>query len=687
MKMGTDAMLLGSWTSPPASAPAPPAKGESSAAAHPRPAATGLSKAAGAGAAGVLTTSAETAALPMEVFGYTAAAAAAAAYGRGGKATSTAAVPAPPASAAAFGEQHVALDSLLTQQQLLLEAVLQEHHQQRQRDQLRFPQQHQQQEQLHTTMQQQQQRQRQQHQRAFSDDPLVVPSAHGVATDAAEQPAAAGSASSDVHQHGPHLRRGVSNTHGCSNHGSSSSSNSSSCRSSFGAVSGVTVKSIDSTRSSTCNQTDSAKSTSGAKPCTSSSIGSSSRADQNQPHRQQHEEAKAAIDFEAMCPNCRGRCEGIRVLDVGTGSGVLALMMAQKLQEQPAACVHAIDIDAGAVAQARANAAASPWAQRISVHHASIQEWVVQWQQEQQQQEEEELQGKGQQYGQDIHGQRQQQQEQEQQGRQEEEGHIGDESTTIITSSSREGGGSSGGFSSHSRSGLGRRGYDLIITNPPFFLQSSKPAGASRKAARHADGVLPFSDTAAAAAMLLDGPGGVLSLILPPTEAAVFEKEAAKEGLTLTRRTWVFTKAGDKEPKRLLMQFQMRGWNVELEGRHHQQQQQQQQEEVEQNLLQQQVRPHQGFGVRPEHHLGSPVLQEEESQRVTLEQDEQRGNCEGFMGPCNRDLLTVISDDVVEDVLVMNEKRVVPGMGREGIHFTAQYRELTKDFHDPRFLD
>ena len=43
---------------------------------------------------------------------------------------------------------------------------------------------------------------------------------------------------------------------------------------------------------------------------------------------------------------------GSRVLDVGTGTGVIALMMAQRY---PDAQVLGIDIDEGAVSQAKAN--------------------------------------------------------------------------------------------------------------------------------------------------------------------------------------------------------------------------------------------------------------------------------------------------------------------------------------------
>ncbi|MBR3480147.1 MAG: methyltransferase [Prevotella sp.] len=57
------------------------------------------------------------------------------------------------------------------------------------------------------------------------------------------------------------------------------------------------------------------------------------------------------------------------ILDIGTGTGLIALMMAQRY---PQAQVTAIDIDPQAVQQARENVAASPFADRITIIEGDI---------------------------------------------------------------------------------------------------------------------------------------------------------------------------------------------------------------------------------------------------------------------------------------------------------------------------
>ena len=64
-----------------------------------------------------------------------------------------------------------------------------------------------------------------------------------------------------------------------------------------------------------------------------------------------------------------------KILDVGTGTGIIALIAAQKYSEMGADCsIYAIDIDEDAIFDASENFASSPWAGNLSARKISLQE-------------------------------------------------------------------------------------------------------------------------------------------------------------------------------------------------------------------------------------------------------------------------------------------------------------------------
>jgi len=156
-----------------------------------------------------------------------------------------------------------------------------------------------------------------------------------------------------------------------------------------------------------------------------------------------------------------------RVLDLGTGTGLLALMAAQRA---PIAQIEAIEIDAATAAQAAANVADSPWNSRIQVWPLSLAAYAA----------------------------------------------------------------TRPGFFSH------------IICNPPFFRRSLAPPDAARATARHeSEGSLTFDDIIGFAAGHL-GPGGTLTVLLPPPEMQQFEQAAAAGGLPVRARLVVQHRPGGR---------------------------------------------------------------------------------------------------------------------------------------------
>ena len=157
-----------------------------------------------------------------------------------------------------------------------------------------------------------------------------------------------------------------------------------------------------------------------------------------------------------------------RILDVGTGTGLIALMMAQRA---PEALITGVDVEE--VSQARENAAASPWGGRVVFEQCPVQE-----------------------------------------------------------------------FAPDER-------FDLILSNPPFFVDSLTCPDEGRTTARHAVR-LPFDQLRDAVVRLLAAEGR-FAVILPTDEARRFA-DVCRGFLALTRSTGVRT-TPRRPVKRLLMEF------------------------------------------------------------------------------------------------------------------------------------
>src|SRR5690349_15209367 len=59
------------------------------------------------------------------------------------------------------------------------------------------------------------------------------------------------------------------------------------------------------------------------------------------------------------------------ILDIGTGSGIIALMLAQRTNED--VIIDAVEVEATDAAQAAENISNSPWPAKVLVHHTAIQ--------------------------------------------------------------------------------------------------------------------------------------------------------------------------------------------------------------------------------------------------------------------------------------------------------------------------
>jgi tRNA1Val (adenine37-N6)-methyltransferase len=170
-----------------------------------------------------------------------------------------------------------------------------------------------------------------------------------------------------------------------------------------------------------------------------------------------------------------------QILDIGTGTGLIALMLAQRSNS----IIDAIEIDSKAVVQASENIKLSPWEKWINVTEISLQDFAR---------------------------------------------------------------------SSNKR-------YDLIVSNPPYFVNSLKAPCEVRTLARHTD-TLTHEELIINALILLK-PTGRLSIILPVKEALQCEDFALSKGLFCTRQVRVIPKP-NAVAKRVLLEFSLQHLEKEV---------------------------------------------------------------------------------------------------------------------------
>lgn len=85
-----------------------------------------------------------------------------------------------------------------------------------------------------------------------------------------------------------------------------------------------------------------------------------------------HDKCAMKVGTDGVLLGACANIKGIKsILDVGTGTGLITLMLAQRSN----APIDAVEIEKDAAQQAMQNVAASPWQERIKIHHIPFQEY------------------------------------------------------------------------------------------------------------------------------------------------------------------------------------------------------------------------------------------------------------------------------------------------------------------------
>src|SRR5258706_14565711 len=89
-----------------------------------------------------------------------------------------------------------------------------------------------------------------------------------------------------------------------------------------------------------------------------------------------HDQCAMKVGTDAVLLGAWTSVTGVKtILDIGTGSGILALMLAQRTSSN--ARIDAVEIARSDFLQAVENAQHSLWREKINVHHTSIQSYLT----------------------------------------------------------------------------------------------------------------------------------------------------------------------------------------------------------------------------------------------------------------------------------------------------------------------
>ncbi|MDU8923427.1 tRNA1(Val) (adenine(37)-N6)-methyltransferase [Pasteurellaceae bacterium LIM206] len=87
----------------------------------------------------------------------------------------------------------------------------------------------------------------------------------------------------------------------------------------------------------------------------------------------QHDRCAMKVGTDGILLGAWTKTQGTHYLDIGTGTGLLALMLAQRTDDQ--AQITAIEIDESAYLQAGENVRQSPWAEKIKLLHIGLEQF------------------------------------------------------------------------------------------------------------------------------------------------------------------------------------------------------------------------------------------------------------------------------------------------------------------------